>query len=186
MKLFHDMANQAFMNGPDGERLFCTDLWSRPAIVPNKATEERLFKKQLWLRGIFFVFLIISQPVYVELIGPLTGKITSFLTCIFILSAIFRITNYFLIRGELRGLKRMHRITVRLWLCDNATRYSRRAILFHIIFSLLLLVIVVWLTMEEHNIVFALMYLGLFGAIFLGSCCTLYFKVKSSSTKSCL
>ena len=50
MGYFTRMADQAFKTSATGERWFCPHgLWSRPYVIPDAATEQRLYKKQLWM-----------------------------------------------------------------------------------------------------------------------------------------
>ena len=63
MRYFTYLAEQAFKTAPTGERLFYTGgWWTRPRIIPDAATEQRLFKKQVWLTRGFFGLMVFGQP----------------------------------------------------------------------------------------------------------------------------
>jgi hypothetical protein len=53
MPYFADKAARAFKTTPGGERLFCPGgPWSAAYVVPDTATEQKLFAKQVWLQRI--------------------------------------------------------------------------------------------------------------------------------------
>jgi hypothetical protein len=53
------MAKSSFIDGRDGARLFYTNgPWSRPYLVPDAATEERLLTRQSWLMAVLVLVLL--------------------------------------------------------------------------------------------------------------------------------
>ena len=55
MGYFTRMADQAFKTSATGERWFCPHgLWSRPYVIPDAATEQRLYKKHLWIMRVIW------------------------------------------------------------------------------------------------------------------------------------
>lgn len=63
MRYFGDIAEQAFKTAPDGRRLFYRGgPWSRPYIIGDAETEQRLFKKHLWMMRMLLGGMIIGQP----------------------------------------------------------------------------------------------------------------------------
>jgi hypothetical protein len=55
MGYFTRMADHAFKTSPTGERWFCLHgLGSRPYVIPDAATEQRLYKKHLWTLRVFW------------------------------------------------------------------------------------------------------------------------------------
>jgi hypothetical protein len=53
------MAKSSFIDGRDGARLFYTSgPWSRPYIVPDAVTEERLLTRQSWLVAVLVLVLL--------------------------------------------------------------------------------------------------------------------------------
>ena len=66
MRYFAYIAEQSFKTGPGGERLFYTGgPWSRPYIIPDAETEQKLFRRQLWLMRILLGALIVTAPISV-------------------------------------------------------------------------------------------------------------------------
>ena len=60
MRFFGNVGEQAFRTAPDGRRLFYSfGPWSRPYVVPDTDTEQRLSDRQRWLFG---VLLGLGQP----------------------------------------------------------------------------------------------------------------------------
>ena len=63
MGYFEYIAKQSFKSAPSGKRLFYRGgPWSRPYLVPDQATEQRLYIRQLWLMRLLGVWLILGQP----------------------------------------------------------------------------------------------------------------------------
>jgi hypothetical protein len=53
------MAKVSFVDGSDGARLFYTSgPWSRPYLVPDAATEERLLARQSWIMAVVVLVLL--------------------------------------------------------------------------------------------------------------------------------
>jgi hypothetical protein len=61
MGYFTRFADAAFKSGPDGERLFYLyGPWSRPYILPDAATEHRLWRKLLWYYRIVLTIVLLA------------------------------------------------------------------------------------------------------------------------------
>ena len=65
MRYFHYIAEQAFKTTPDGRRFFYRGgPWSRPYLVPDPETEQRLFTKQLWMMRVLLGGMISGSRFY--------------------------------------------------------------------------------------------------------------------------
>ena len=57
--IFRAMARFSFVDGRDGARLsYMSGPWSRPYLVPDAATEERLLTRQSWIMAALFLGLL--------------------------------------------------------------------------------------------------------------------------------
>lgn len=70
--IFRAMSRFSFVDGRYGARLFCmSGPWSRPYLVPDAATEERLLIGQSWIMAALFLgslpLLALSTP---RMTGP--------------------------------------------------------------------------------------------------------------------
>ena len=60
---FDYIATQSFKSAPNGKRLFYRGgTRSRPYLVPDQATVQRLYIRQMWLLRLLLGALILGQP----------------------------------------------------------------------------------------------------------------------------
>lgn len=64
MRYFTYIAEQQFKSDDQGNRLFLmAGLFARPYIIPDQATEQRLFWKMTWFYRIMLPAVILSMPI---------------------------------------------------------------------------------------------------------------------------
>src|SRR5262245_32744403 len=101
------MAKAAFKTGPDGETWFCPGgPWTRPYVVPDATTEQRLFTRQLWMMRLLFVFIVAGQPLTFALLPAVTQDAYWFLGYIAVVLLLFWAASHLVFRGEVKALRR--------------------------------------------------------------------------------
>src|SRR5580692_11489783 len=127
MRYFTYMAEQSFKTDAEGQRLFFigTPL-SRPYIIPDAATESRLFSKMTWHHRIFLSTLIIGEAFLMPQIVRQPARFFGFLGLIVLIQwVVLRLT----FRPELRTLARAPaRLSLRTFYAETAKRHSPRAL----------------------------------------------------------
>lgn len=107
MRYFDSIVRQSFGSGPGGERLFYRGgPWSRPYVVPDGATERRLYVRQLWLMRLLLGALILGQPLLFLLVPGVTREPLWFLGYLGAVALASWAAGHLLFRGPLRGLRR--------------------------------------------------------------------------------
>ena len=107
MRYFAYIAEQSFKTGPGGERLFYTNgSWSRPYIIPDAQTEQRLFRKQLWSLRIMLGGLILAMPVLFLVFPQLVGDARYFFGFFVAFTALYWLAFRMILRSELKRLER--------------------------------------------------------------------------------
>jgi hypothetical protein len=108
MRYFGYIAEQAFKTAPDGRRLFYRGgPWSRPYVVPDADTEQRLFKKQLWMMRVLLGGMIIGQPFIFLVVPDVTSKPLWFFGYMAIVLIVFWVVGSIVFRAELAKLSRV-------------------------------------------------------------------------------
>ena len=126
MGYFDYIAKQSFKSAPSGERLFYRGgPWSRPYLVPDQATEQRLYIRQLWLMRLLLGVLILGQPFLFLLVPEVIREPLWFLGYLTAVMVVFGVAGHLLFRGPLRGLQRApSRLPIRAFYADTAHRHS--------------------------------------------------------------
>jgi hypothetical protein len=131
MRYFSYMAEQSFKTGANGERLFLLfGPWAAPYVIPDAATEERLYRKLTWTLRILVGGLIVGQPfIFAFVPAVITNPMVFVLYVIGIIG--FSFLAYWLIfASELRSLPRAsHRLPLSSNLRQMGTRHSVNALL---------------------------------------------------------
>ena len=122
MRYFTYMAEQSFSTSPAGERLFhLGGPFSRPYIIPDAATENKLYWKQVWLLRCFLGGLILGQPF----ILPLFSHSWYFLVYLFGVTFVFWFVSRILFARDLKDLQRLPaRLPLRSFYAATAQRDS--------------------------------------------------------------
>ena len=165
MRYFGYMAEQAFRTAPDGTRLFCrTGPWARGYVVPDEATERRLFRKQLWLYRLFFGGMIVGQPFLFQFVPNVVHRSVWFLGYMAAEIAVFTAVAHLLFRADLRTLQRSTtRIPVGAMYAERAGRHSVAMLVLGLLGSVLFVVCGVGMLLFEGNSIVGWMSVGFFG-----------------------
>lgn len=156
IRYFSIFAEQAFVTAPSGERLFycgLDGLWSRPYVIPDEATEKRLYQKQLWLMRVVLGTMILGQPfLYMALISM--GRIlVGFILYMGSVYLIFAIVNWLIFRHDLAKLKRVDRpVPFSALVAQTAKRRGWPMIYFSGGFSLVIAIVcLLWLAQDAAD-----------------------------------
>ena len=126
--------HNSFVTLPTGERLFLREgSWTRPFIIPDTATEQRLLEKEHWL--ILITCLLIASLLIIKPNGPLFDPL--FWAWMFIIYVAHSILRFIVLQPDLRKLKRgQSRITLKIIAGERAYAYSIQALVLKILGSL--------------------------------------------------
>jgi len=151
MKLdfFSHLARKSFRTSPDGKRLFLASFWlfSKPYIIPNKQTENRLFARLLWVLRIFSVMFVLVQIFVLFIFIPNLvylpfGYISNIIICIFL----YWLVDWLVFRKELSGLKRAPvSYSLSNFYHDTAMQQSFLALSLNLFVSLGFVIVGLWL-----------------------------------------
>jgi hypothetical protein len=107
MRFFDSVAESAFRTAPDGRRLFYSfGPWSRPYIVPDAATEQRLIGKQRWMLGVLLALIVLAQPLLRSFDPDIMDKSYGFLGYVGLVLLGYQLVQSVILRTELRSLAR--------------------------------------------------------------------------------
>jgi hypothetical protein len=135
MRCFTYLAEQSFKTDAEGQRLFCLGgPLSRPFLVPDPATESRMFRKLSWFHRVFFttgfVVLLLLLPRFLD-------RPTRFIVYLGAETALHWLVLKILFSADLRKLSRKpSRIPLRRFYAETGRRHSTRALMFGLIGSL--------------------------------------------------
>jgi hypothetical protein len=165
MRYFTYIAEQAFKTAPTGERLFYRGgPWSRPFIIPDVDTEQKLYRKHLWMLRVFLGGMLIGQPFLVILRPEVLDRSYWFLIYLASLVTLFWIVGRILFASD---LKRLHRAPTRLRLhsfySQMARRHSKTELLFDLIGSLLFVTGGVGILSIGANVAVGILAVSFFG-----------------------
>ena len=100
MGYFDYIAKQSFKSAPSGKRLFYRGgPWSRPYLVPDQATEQRLYIRQLWLMRLLLGVLILGQPFLFLLVPEVIREPLWFLGYLIAVTVVSGVAGHLLFRG---------------------------------------------------------------------------------------
>src|SRR5688572_2860530 len=122
------MADQSFKTAPDGQRLFYDGgPWSRPYLIPDSATEQRLYRKVLWSLRIMLGGLIVAIPFL-----PMTKLLDHslyFFAYLVAITAVFWLGRKLVLMSDLRHLQRAPaKLSLRSFFAQMADKHSVRAL----------------------------------------------------------
>jgi hypothetical protein len=143
MRYFTYIAEQSFKTSPSGERVFYSSgPWSRPYILPDAETEQRIYKKLVWMLRIVLGALIVTQPILVLWFPAITRDPVYFAFYVVGLVAAFGLARYLLLRSDLRRLGRAStRLPLRSFYAEMAQKHSSRALALGLVCSILFVVV---------------------------------------------
>jgi hypothetical protein len=165
MRYFTYLAEASFKTSEKGERLFYrSGPWSRPYIVPDLATEQRLYRKQVWILRILLGGLIIGQPFLFAIHPEVTHEPIWFFSYLLIILFIFWIIGKFVFASDLRSLHRMDvRLPFQSFYAQNAERHSKSGLVFGLLGSLLFVALGIFFLFTGTNRMIGIVTIGFFG-----------------------
>jgi hypothetical protein len=186
MRYFTYIAEQAFKTSAAGERLFYRGgPWSRPFIIPDADTEQRLYKKQTWMLRILLGGLIVAQPLLFTL-GPEVLR-QSYWLLVYLVAVVLVYwgVGQIVFASDLRGLKRAPvRLGPRSFYGQMAQRHSRGLLALGFTASLLFVSAGVWMWRDARNHVIATGCIGFFGLCAVVWGYTLYLKSQAANLQN--
>ena len=179
MGYFSHLAEAAFLTLPDGQHLFCHGgFLSRPYIIPDTATEERLYTKTLWLVRLGVGGSILALPFLYGFVPEIFKKPIWFLAFLAIVCVFFESVKHLLYRGDLANLNQIEsRLPFRIYYTAMAQKQSVVALVLGFIGSLLFVTAGLWLCAAGQNIFVALICVVFFGICALAWGYLLYLKI---------
>ena len=182
MRYFTYIAEQAFKTSPTGERLFYRGgSWSRPYIIPDVATEQRLYKKNVWMLRGLLGGLIVGQPFLFMLCPEVLSKPYWFLAYLFFGTIVFWAVGRAVYARDLKVLRRAPaRLRPRSFYGQMAEKHSAGGLALGLIGCLLFVFGGIWMLSIGFN--FAV---GIMSVVFFGFCAVawgyaLHLKLKSN------
>ena len=165
MGYFDYIAKQSFKSAPSGKRVFYRGgPWSRPYLVPDQATEQRLYIRQLWLMRLLLGVLILGQPFLFLLVPEVIREPLWFLGYLIAVAVVSGVAGHLLFRGPLRGLQRApSRLPIRAFYAEMAHRHSALALALGLLGSLAFIASGAGMLLAGHNSVIAWICIGFFG-----------------------
>ena len=142
MRYFAHIAERAFTTAPDGTRLFYrSGPWARGYVVPDAATERRLFVKQLWMMRLLLGGMIVGQPFLFQFVPNVVHKPLWFLGYMAADLAVFWAVGHVLFRADLRTLRRSTtRVPLGALYAERVGRYSVAMLVLRLLGSIMFVV----------------------------------------------
>ena len=180
MRYFSYIAEQSFKTSPTGERLFFrSGPWSKPFIIPDAETEQKLFRKQLWLMRILLGFLILGQPFLFQIFPATTKDSTAFISYLVLITLLWYGISHLVFRSELGSLKRAEsRMPLKAFLNAKAEKHSVFALILGVLGCILFVACGVWMFNAGESSIIALLCIGFFGLCGLAWGYALYLKIQ--------
>ncbi len=162
MQYFAYLAEQAFHESSNGQRLFYRGgPWSRPYIIPDDATEKRLFEKQQWIMGLLVIGMIFGQPLLFAFFPYIVKTSFWFLVYLLAVVGIFWLVGYFMFRRDLAILARIEsRPSLRTYFGNIASRHQSGMLALRIAGSILGVASAILMLAVGWNAVVAWGFLG--------------------------
>jgi hypothetical protein len=182
MRYFTYIAEQSFKTSVSGERLFYRGgPWSRPYVVPDVATEQRLYRKQVWMLRALLGGLIVGQPFLFMFRPEVLYEPYWFLVYFVAVIGFFWLVGRFVFSRDLRSLQRAPgRLKPRSFYGQTAQRHSRTGLALGFVGSLLFVVGGLWMLSVGANYAVGILCIAFFGLCAVVWGYALYLKVASA------
>jgi hypothetical protein len=127
MRYFTYIAEQSFKTDEEGRRVFYLgNPMSRPYVIPDAATESRMFRKLTWFHRVFLTALFVALLFIIQRIIDQPLKFFVFFGAI---TALQWVTLRIIFFNDLRTLPRTGvRPTLKTFYTKTAERHSVRAL----------------------------------------------------------
>jgi len=181
MDYFKYIARGPFLVSPDGKRLFRYGWpWSRPYIIPDAATEQRLFTKQLWMMRLFLGGLILGQAFLSKSLEAIVKEPMWTLVYFASVIAVYSLVSHFVFRRAVSKLSRAEwRLPFRFLCASVAQGHGTGALTLGLVGSSLFAAVGLWTLTAGHNAVIALVSIPMFGLCALRWGYALYLKCRN-------
>jgi len=175
--MFSYLAERSFGYAKDGTRLFYNfGTWTRPYIIPDTETEQRLFAKSRRQMMVVMAFTVIVQPVLIQFFPPAMGNSVGFIAYLAVIMTLAWIGCSLYFRHDLAGLERSPaRFRIREYLASSAAKNHVAVLVLMLLGSLSTVGLGVWALMytDAHTmawvcmVVFSMAAVGWGYALFL-------------------
>jgi len=147
MRYFTYIAEQAFKTSATGERLFYGGgPWSRPYIIPDAATEQRIYRKQVWMLRVLLGGLIVGTPLLFVQHPEVVRELYWFLIFLVVILVLYWLVWRAVFARDLRSLQRAPtRLPLRSFYGQVAKRHSASGLTLGFISSLLFVACGAWI-----------------------------------------
>ncbi len=165
MRYFTYIAEQSFKSTATGERLFYRGgPWSRPYVVPDVATEQRLYRKQVWMLRALLGGLIIGQPFLFMFRPEVLHEPYWFVIYLAGVLAVFWLVGRLVFGPDLRKLQRAPtRLKPRSFYGQTAQRHGRIGLALGFVGSLLFVLAGLWMLSVGANYAVGILCIAFFG-----------------------
>lgn len=162
MRYFTSLADQSFKTAPSGERLFYPDgPWTRPYIMPDATTEQRLYRKMVWMYRILLGGTILGLPILFWMVPHILDRPLYFVGCIVAMSALYWLVGRVLFAPDLAGLHRVEtRLPLKVFFGDMGGVGKH---VFGIVACLMFVAAGIWMLMTGQSAVVAIVNIVFFG-----------------------
>lgn len=187
MRYFTYIAEQAFRTSGTGERLFYrTSPWSRPYVIPDATTEQKLYWKYVWMLRIFLGALIVGQPILLSVLFILRPQVLHtpdepywFLIYFVVVMAVWWLLGWVIFGRDLKRLERSPvRLPLRSFYGQMAQRHTTGKLVLGLLGSLVFVTAGVWMFSTSGNSLIAVVCVAFFGVCTIAWGYCLYLKLK--------
>ena len=122
--MFSYLAERSFGYAKDGTRLFYNfGTWTRPYIIPDTETEQRLFAKSRRQMMVVMAFTVIVQPLLIQFFPQAMWNSMGFIAYLTVIMSLAWIGCSLYFRHDLAGLERSPaRFRIREYLASLAAK----------------------------------------------------------------
>src|SRR5271165_502113 len=186
MGYFTYLAAQAFRTSETGERLFYRGgPWSRPYIIPDAATEQRIYGKHLLMLRVLLSALIIGQPLLFILHPDLFHETCWFLIYLVVVTVLAWLVWRAVLAPDLRNLQQAQtRLPLRLFYGQMAKRHSAGTLILGFMASCLFVAGPVWMLARgaHYSAGILILCMAFFSLCTVAWGYALYLKLKSAKS----
>jgi hypothetical protein len=164
MRFFDSAAASAFGTASDGRRLFYSfGPWSRPYIVPDAATEDRLADKQRAMIGVLIGLIVVVQLLMRGYDESIIRTWWGFLGYVGLVWLGYYVVQQIIFREELRGLTRAEaRTPFHEYYAGMAARRSTGSLVLSLAMGLVFVAAGLWMVVGGAEPGFGLVLLVLY------------------------
>lgn len=153
MRVFGDIGKPAFRTAPDGQRLFYTfGPWSRPYIVPDPDTEDRLRANRWLLDGSLLVLAVVGQRLLQRYDPGTFTTVVGFFAFVACVWLGYQVMQHRIFHAELRDLAHAEsRLSLHDYYADEADGRLVTYFVLNIAWALGFIGLGVWLLVSQSE-----------------------------------